>query len=59
MENLYRNDMTVENQPAETTTSVSDSSNLADIPENEISKWREYFPGLSDEELKKKYNQTL
>ena len=43
----------------ETTTSVSDSSNLADIPENEISKWREYFPGLSDEELKKKYNQTL
>lgn len=43
----------------ETTTSVSDGSNLADIPDKEISTWREYFPGLSDEELKKKYNQTL
>ena len=43
----------------ETTTSVSNNSSLVDIPENEISKWREYFPGLSDEELKKKYNQTL
>ena len=43
----------------ETTTSVSVGSNLADIPDKEISTWREYFPGLSDEELKKKYNQTL
>lgn len=43
----------------ETTNGVSDSSNFADIPENELSTWKKYFPGLSDEELKKKYNQTL
>ena len=43
----------------ETTNSVSGSSDLVDIPDSEISTWRDYYPGLSDAELKKKYNRTI
>ena len=43
----------------ETTNSVSGSSDLVDIPDSEISIWRDYYPGLSDAELKKKYNRTI
>lgn len=35
------------------------SDNMIDIPSDEIATWREYYPGLSDGELKKKYNQIL
>ena len=43
----------------EKTSGISDSSTLVDIPESEISTWRDYYPGLSDAELKKKYNRTI
>ena len=38
---------------------ASTSENEVDIPQSEISTWREYYPGLSDAELKKKYNRTI
>jgi len=38
------------------TNGVSDASNDVDIPSNSIATWREYYPGLNDSELRKKYN---
>lgn len=38
---------------------TSTSENEVDIPQSEIATWREYYPGLSDAELKKKYNRTI
>lgn len=38
---------------------TSTSENEVDIPQSEIHIWREYYPGLSDAELKKKYNRTI
>ncbi len=35
------------------------SDNSVDIPQSEIETWRSYYPGLSDAELKKKYNRTI
>lgn len=42
-----------------TSSGNSGGEELVDIPGNEIATWREYFPGISDSELKKKYNETL
>lgn len=44
---------------ATTPSGNSSGDGLVDIPGDEISTWRDYFPGLSDSELKKKYNETL
>lgn len=41
------------------TSGVAVSESGVDIPLSEIATWREYYPGLSDAELKKKYNRTL
>ena len=38
---------------------TSTSENEVDIPQSEIQIWREYYPGLSDAELKNKYNRTI
>lgn len=38
---------------------ASTSENEVDIPQSEIATWREWYPGLSDAELKKKYNRTI
>lgn len=40
------------------TDSISNSDELLDIPENEISKWKAFFPDASMKELKEKYNRT-
>lgn len=41
-----------------TTGSISNTDNLMDIPESEISRWKEFFPGASMKELKEKYNRV-
>jgi hypothetical protein len=41
-----------------TTDGVSNSDELLDIPEKELSKWRAFFPDASMRELKEKYNRT-
>ena len=40
------------------TDGISNSDELLDIPENEISKWKAFFPDASMKELKEKYNRT-
>lgn len=42
-----------------TATGAGGSDNLVEIPADEIGVWKEYYPNLSDTELKKKYNETL
>lgn len=38
---------------------VAKADNLVDIPESALPQWREFYPELSDAELRKKYNRTL
>ncbi len=42
-----------------TATGLNNTKDLAEIPQSELSVWREVFPEASMEELKKKYNDTL
>ena len=42
-----------------TATGLNNTKDLAEIPQSELSVWREAFPEASMEELKKKYNDTL
>lgn len=37
---------------------VSTNDGLKEIPENEIAKWKAFFPEASNEELRKKYNRV-
>lgn len=39
--------------------SGSSGKEEVEIPSNEIETWRSYYPGLSDSELRKKYNKNL
>lgn len=40
------------------TDGISNSDELLDIPENDIPKWKAFFPDASMKELKEKYNRT-
>lgn len=42
-----------------TESGAGSGDNLVNIPENQLAKWREFFPDKSEKELREAYNNTL